>query len=137
MYAIVFYKDKNGKELVADYIKELASKKDKNSRIKLNKINDYIEALSIYGTQAGAPSIKHRAGEIWEIRPIRDRVLFASHTDNGFVLLHHFLKKTQKTPPREIEQAKRELEDFRERIKQQQENAGSGKGKGNENESEG
>ena len=45
MYAIVFYKDKNGKELVADYIKGLASKKDKNSRIKLNKINDYIEAL--------------------------------------------------------------------------------------------
>jgi hypothetical protein len=44
------------------------------------------------------------------------------------------LKKTQKTPPREIEQAKRELEDFRKRIKQQQ-NAGSGKG--NENESEG
>ena len=47
------------------------------------------------------------------------------------------MKKTQKTPPREIEQAKRELEDFRERIKQQQENAESGKGKGNENESEG
>jgi phage-related protein len=32
---------------------------------------------------------------------------------NGkFVLLHHFMKKTQKTPPREIEQAERELKDF-------------------------
>jgi len=28
------------------------------------------------------------------------------------VLLHHFIKKTQKTPLREIEQAKRNLADF-------------------------
>ena len=31
------------------------------------------------------------------------------------------MKKTQKTPPREIEQAKRELEDFRAREKEAQE----------------
>jgi phage-related protein len=28
------------------------------------------------------------------------------------VLLHHFVKKTRKTPKGEIERAKRELEDF-------------------------
>jgi len=28
------------------------------------------------------------------------------------------VKKTQKTPKREIEQAKRELEDFKERVKE-------------------
>lgn len=32
-----------------------------------------------------------------------------------FVLLHHFVKKTRKTPKREIECAKRKLEDFKER----------------------
>lgn len=32
-----------------------------------------------------------------------------------FVLLHHFIKKTQKTPKREIDQAKRYLKDFKER----------------------
>jgi len=32
-----------------------------------------------------------------------------------FVLLHHFMKQTQKTPTREIEQAKRELADLKER----------------------
>ncbi|MCQ4765655.1 type II toxin-antitoxin system RelE/ParE family toxin [Cloacibacillus evryensis] len=30
-------------------------------------------------------------------------------------MLHHFIKKTQKTPRREIEQAKRNLADYRER----------------------
>jgi len=31
------------------------------------------------------------------------------------MLLHHFMKETQKTPPREIKQAKRNLADMRER----------------------
>ena len=35
--------------------------------------------------------------------------------DGSFVLLHHFVKKTQKTPRREIEKAKRELKDLKER----------------------
>jgi len=33
------------------------------------------------------------------------------------VLLHHFTKKTQKTPPEEIEKAKRELADWKEGSK--------------------
>ena len=32
--------------------------------------------------------------------------------ENTFVLLHHFRKKTQKTPQREIEQAKAERNDY-------------------------
>ena len=35
---------------------------------------------------------------------------------NTFVLLHHFHKKTQKTPAAEIEKAKRELEDYKRRY---------------------
>lgn len=45
-YSIYFYKDKNGKEPVLEYIKDLLSKKDKNSRIKATKIQDYINILS-------------------------------------------------------------------------------------------
>ena len=115
MYRVYFYRDRNGKEPVADYLRELAGQKDKSSRIKLNKINDYIEALKQYGTQAGEPYIKHLDGEIWELRPIRDRILFVVWVNGSFVLLHHFMKKTQKTPAREIEQAKRELADLKER----------------------
>ena len=112
MHRIYFYRDKNGKEPVLDYLRELSVKKDKDSRIKFNKINDYIEALSQYGTRIGEPHIKHLDGEIWELRPIRDRILFAAWHEGGFVLLHSFMKKTQKTPTREIEQAKRELADL-------------------------
>lgn len=115
MHNIYFYKDKNGNEPVLDYMRELASKKGKDSRIKLNKINDYIELLSQRGTRAGEPYIKHLDAEIWELRPLRDRILFVAWIDGNFVLLHHFMKKTQKTPKREIEQAKRELRYLKER----------------------
>ena len=115
VHNIYFYKDKNGNEPVLEYMRELASKKGKDSRIKLNKINDYIELLSQHGTRAGEPYIKYLDAEIWELRPLRDRILFVAWIDGSFVLLHHFMTKTQKTPKREIEQAKRELADLKER----------------------
>lgn len=115
MYSIHFYRDRNGKEPVLDYLKGLLKKKDKDSRIKANKINDYIQVLSEHGTRAGEPYVKHLDGEIWELRPLRDRILFVAWHNGSFVLLHPFLKQTQKTPPREIEKAKRELEDLKER----------------------
>ncbi len=115
LYEIHFYKDKDGKEPVKEYFRELEQRGDKDSRIKCNKIRDYVKILRERGTQAGEPYLKHLDGEIWELRPIRDRVLFAAWYDNGFILLHHFMKKTQKTPLREIEKAKRELADIRER----------------------
>lgn len=115
MHKIYFYKDKKGKEPVVEYLRKLASKKDKDSRIKASKMNDYIEALRQYGVQVGEPYVKHLDGEIWELRPIRDRVLFVAWHNGGYVLLHQFMKKTQKTPAREIVQAKRELADLIER----------------------
>lgn len=93
----------------------IISKNDKDSRIKSSKINDCIQALSVYGTQIGEPYLKHLEGEIWELRPLRDRILFAAWIDNSFVLLHTFMKKTQKTPKAEIEKAKKELSEIRQR----------------------
>lgn len=98
-----------------DYVRELARRDNKDSRIKLNKLNDYIELLSQHGTRAGQPYIKHLDAEIWELRPLRDRILFVAWLDRSFVLQHHFVKKTQKTPRREIEKANRELQDLKER----------------------
>lgn len=115
MHAIYFYKDKQGNQPVLDYMRELACRDNKDSRIKLNKLNDYIELLSQHGTRVGQPYIKHLDAEIWELRPLRDRILFVAWLDGSFVLLHHFVKKTQKTPRREIEKAKRELQDLKER----------------------
>lgn len=115
VHAIYFYKDKQGNQPVLDYMRELARHDNKDSRIKLNKLNDYIELLSQHGTRAGQPYIKHLDAEIWELRPLRDRILFVAWLDGSFVLLHHFVKKTQKTPRREIEKAKRELQDLKKR----------------------
>lgn len=115
MHEIYFYKDKNGKEPVIEYLLQLDKKKDKDSRIKLKKIRDYVSILREYGTQAGEPYLKHLDGEIWELRPLRDRILFVSWVNGSYVLLHSFMKKTQKTPVREIEKAKRELADLIER----------------------
>lgn len=115
MHKIFFYRDWNGKEPVLDYLRELSEKTDKDSRIKLNKIQDYVKALSNYGLQLREPYIKHLDGEIWELRPLRDRILFVAWCNGSFVLLHSFMKKTQKTPAREIEKARRELADLIER----------------------
>ncbi|WP_296561917.1 type II toxin-antitoxin system RelE/ParE family toxin [uncultured Acetobacterium sp.] len=109
MHKILFYKDPKGNEPVLDFIRELSRKNDKDSRVNLNKINDYIQMLSKYGTKIGEPYIKHLDGEIWEIRPLRNRIFFVAWVDGSYVLLHQFIKKSQKTPKREIEQAKREL----------------------------
>ncbi len=114
-HAIYFYKDKSGKEPVLEYLKELLSQNGKDSRIKASKIQDYINMLSEHGTKIGEPYIKHIEGEIWELRPLRDRIFFVAWVNNSFVLLHHFMKKTQKTPSKEIEKAKRELNDLKER----------------------
>lgn len=116
MHEIIFYEDKHGRCPVLDYMKELQKSQSKDSRIKLNKLNDYIQALSLYGTAELTENyVKHLDGDIWELRPIRDRILFAGIVGGRYVLLHQFMKQTQKTPAREIEKAKQELTDFKER----------------------
>ena len=115
MYTIEFYKDKDGNEPVKEYISSLAGKNDKDSRVNLNKIRDYIKTLSEYGTRAGEPYVKHIEGEIWELRPLRNRILFFGYDGNKIILLSHFIKKTQKTPQREIDKAKRLMKDHKER----------------------
>lgn len=74
-----------------------------------------MKILQLEGTRAGEPFVKHLEGDIWDLRPLRDRNLFVAWLDGSFVLLHPFMKKTQKTPRREIEQAKRELADLKKR----------------------
>lgn len=115
MYKIHFYKDKKGYSQVKEYIDNLVEKNDKTSRIKFNKILLYLQVLQVKGTYCGEPFVKHLDGKIWELRPLRDRILFAGIIENEFVLLHQFIKKTQKTPQKEIEKAKKELQDFIER----------------------
>ena len=119
MYDIEFYDDEHGYSDVEEFIKELREKSatSKDARINFNKVVAYLDILEEMGTRIGEPVTKHLDGEIWELRPLANRILYAYYKDNKFLLLHHFKKKSQKTPPREIEKAKRELEDYKRRHK--------------------
>lgn len=115
MFEIIFYRRANGETPVLDHLQRLALENTKDSRIRKNKALQYIKVLEQKGTRAGEPIVKHLDGDIWELRPSSDRILFAGLVGAKFVLLHVFAKKTQKTPKQEITQAKRELADFIER----------------------
>lgn len=114
MYNIEVYQDKLGNSEIDNYLQELSKKytTSKDSRIKYNKIVSYIRLLKQYGTRLGEPYMKYLEDDIWELRPIRDRILFSYYKDNTFILLTIFMKDTQKTPRKEIEKAKAYLKDF-------------------------
>ncbi len=117
MFEIEFYEDERGYSDVESFIKDLRKKSlaSKDARVNLNKVVAYIDILEEMGTRVGEPVTKHLDGEIWELRPLSNRILYAFYEEKTFVLLHHFVKKTQKTPKREIEKAKREIEDYNSR----------------------
>lgn len=117
MYDVEIYETENGKSEVKEYIKELQKKTNKDKKIKFQKIIAYVRMLKEQGLALGEPYIKHLDEEIWELRPLRNRILFSACVDNKIVLLTIFMKQTQKTPKREIERAKRCLEDYIKRSK--------------------
>jgi phage-related protein len=71
--------------------------------------------------ERGLPSAKHLRGDIYEVRadaPTRSfRLLFSAEGSYSQVLLSLsvFEKRTQKTPPRELELAEGRLRDWRQR----------------------
>lgn len=114
MYKLDFYEDSSGYSDVKELIVNLRekSKTNKDARINFNKVVAYLDLLEELGTRIGEPVTKHLDGKIWELRPLDNRILFAYVENETFVLLHHFVKKTRKTPKSEIEKAKKELEDY-------------------------
>jgi len=119
LFEIVFYENHKGEKPVEEYIKSLKNQPtSKDARIKFNKISEYLRKLAEFGTPVGFPEVDKIEGEddLWELRPLKDRIFFSYWTDNTFVMLHHFVKKSNKTPKREIEQAVRNLKDWLERY---------------------
>jgi phage-related protein len=117
MYDVDFYEDKHGNQPVKEVLISLRdkSKTNKNERIQYQKILTHIRTLENYGTRIGEPIVKYIKDDIWELRPLSHRIFFFFWRDNKFILLHHFIKKTKKTPPKEIARAMRNMEDFMER----------------------
>ncbi len=117
MFEVEFYEDRHGEQPVKQVLIELRDKAQtsKDARIQYQKILTYIRALETFGTRIGEPQVKHIDGNLWELRPLAHRIFFFYWRDDKFILLHHFIKKTRKTPPKEIEQAAHNMKDFLER----------------------
>ncbi|MCL2353083.1 MAG: type II toxin-antitoxin system RelE/ParE family toxin [Defluviitaleaceae bacterium] len=117
MFEVHFYEDNQGKQPIKELLIELRDKShnSKDARIQYQKILSYIRSLEEYGTRVGEPIMKHIEGDIWELRPVSHRIFFFYWQDNKFILLHHFVKKTNKTPLKEIKKARQNMNDFIER----------------------
>ena len=82
-------------------------------RANFERIVQLVQAFGI--ERVHEPYIKHLEGRIWEMRLRgRDgiaRALYVTATGKRLVILRVFTKKTQKTPRREIELARRRAEE--------------------------
>lgn len=112
-WEIEFYKDKSGREPFAEFLNDLPIK----ARARVVKL---IDLLAEYGVLLKEPYTRQIRGKIRELR-VKDnlghiRVFYFTFTGRRFILLHGFLKKTDKTPEREIEIAEKRMKDFIERY---------------------
>jgi phage-related protein len=114
LFDIDFYRGADGRSDVLDYIAELSKKSasSKTDRINYNKIVAYIGLLEEHGVNYGEPVIKPLGDGLYELRPLSNRILFFYWDNNKYVILSHFVKKTQKAPKREIEKAKRRRAEY-------------------------
>ena len=114
MYTVEFYETQDGECQVWDFLEGLRIKAatNKDARSQHKQACLYIELLQQNGTDLNENITKHLEDGIWELRPGNNRVFYFFFQDDVFVLLHQFRKKSQKTPKREIEKAKRERDDY-------------------------
>ena len=114
MYTVMFYETADGRSELWDFLEELRMKAatNKDARIQHKQITLYIQLLQENGTRLNENITKHLEDGIWELRPGNNRVFYFFFENDTFVLLHHFRKKSQKTPKREIEKAKNERADY-------------------------
>ena len=106
-WRIVFYEDHRGHSPVLDFIDHLPIK----DQAKINKV---FRLLKEFGPSIGMPHARHLDGDLWELRPGDNRVLYFLFTGKQFVMLHAFHKTTNKTPRSEIETALRRIKELRE-----------------------
>ena len=98
-YKVKFFKDPKNNSPVSEYINGL----DVKERAKVSK---YIEFLREHKGVLDEPYSKHIKGKIRELRVDfsnkRHRIFYFTFINKNIILLHAFLKKTEKTPTREI-----------------------------------
>lgn len=111
-YSVEYYETEDGTRPAEDFILS----QDKKMRAKLFMS---LELLEIKGPELREPYSKPLGDGIFEVRAKQgsdiSRVLYFFVVGRKIILTNGFVKKTQKTPPREIERAKRYRADHQRR----------------------
>lgn len=117
MYKVIFYEKRSGVSELWDFLEELRIKSttSKDARIQYKQISLYIQLLQEHGTRLPETITKYLEENIWELRPGFNRVFYFCDDGKNMILLHHFRKKSNKTPRRELAQAKAERDDYLKR----------------------
>lgn len=118
-WSIELFEKENHECPVLDFIQSLPPK-------HRAKIEREIDLLEEFGINLTYPHTRKIEGEnykgLWELRiqfaSDISRIFYFIHLGNSFVLLHGFLKKTNKTPERELEIAKKYMQDYIRRCEQ-------------------
>lgn len=107
MWIISFYKSSRGDEPVKEVIDDLQAQAKA-------KVIRKIELLELFGPSLGMPHAKQFESNLYEltIHGRQEVRIFYSFLNHQVCLLHGFIKKTQKTPPREVNTAKQRLEEL-------------------------
>ncbi len=102
-WTVNYYTNETGEQPVKEWIKSL----DEKLRLKVYRSFELLEEFNL---NLKAPYVKPLEDKLYELR-IKDqkgiyRVIYFAHTGKEFIMLNGFVKKTQKTPKKEIELAK-------------------------------
>lgn len=103
-FQVCFYRTSAGSEPVREWLKNLPHADKK-------VIGEDIKTLQ-YGWPIGMPLVRKLDAGLWEIRcKLENRIarVLLTVQDDKLVLLHGFIKKTQKTPPQDLKLAKERL----------------------------
>ena len=77
----------------------------------------YAERMEIFGPDLGMPHTRAMGGGLFELRIKAAegiaRVFYCTVVDRRIVVLHQFVKKSDKTPPKELEIARRRMKEFK------------------------
>jgi phage-related protein len=104
-WEVVLYASQDGRESVVKEIDDFGA----NNAVKVLKI---VGLLKNYGHTVLESHIKHIDRKIWEIKVDRYRVLYFLYEDQHYILVRAFMKKTQKTPQKEVELAEKRYADY-------------------------
>ncbi len=77
----------------------------------------YADRMEVYGPDLGMPHTRAMGDGLFEIRLKAPegiaRVLYCTIVGRKIVMLHQFIKKTDKIPPKELETARRRMKEFK------------------------